>query len=172
MLLWRSAQLGPTFGQPCYLAIAGRASLYSLSAVSDTCSIDRRAYISRDVAAQHHITITSPSCLDACDTPANFAWTSARLNSNLTSHDIELSSSELSYCWAKMTSSPEVCRSIKCVVVGDSDVGKTSLLSSYCRRVFPVKHVPTFFDDDNGQWHNKLYLYNTIQQYNTKHLHL
>jgi len=50
-----------------------------------------------------------------------------------------------------MSSTPVVSRSIKCVVVGDSDVGKTSLLSSYCRHVFPVKHVPTIFDDDKGQ---------------------
>ena len=49
------------------------------------------------------------------------------------------------------TPEPEVCRSVKCVVVGDSDVGKTSLLSRYCRHVFPVQHVPTIFDDDYGQ---------------------
>ena len=51
----------------------------------------------------------------------------------------------------EMLSTPETFRSVKCVVVGDSDVGKTSLLSSYCRHVFPVKHVPTIFDDDYGQ---------------------
>lgn len=50
----------------------------------------------------------------------------------------------------EMTSTPEISRSIKCVVVGDSNVGKTSLLSRYCRGVFPVNHVPTFFDDDSA----------------------
>lgn len=54
----------------------------------------------------------------------------------------------------------EVCRrSVKCVVVGDSHVGKTSLLSSYCRQIFPVNHVPTFFDDDNGLCDTHVFLY-------------
>ena len=49
-----------------------------------------------------------------------------------------------------MTSTPEISCSLKCVVVGDSNVGKTSLLSRFCQGVFPVHHVPTFFDDDTG----------------------
>jgi len=51
----------------------------------------------------------------------------------------------------EMSWTPEISRTIKCVVVGDSNVGKTSLLSRYCRGDFPVDHVPTFFDDDTGQ---------------------
>jgi len=42
-------------------------------------------------------------------------------------------------------------RRIKLIVVGDSAVGKTSLLLSYVRGEFPLEHAPTVFDNHAAQ---------------------
>lgn len=43
-------------------------------------------------------------------------------------------------------------RLLKCVLLGDGAVGKTSLVVSYTTNGYPTKYVPTAFDDFSGKW--------------------
>lgn len=43
---------------------------------------------------------------------------------------------------------------IKCVLVGDGKVGKTSLVVSYSTNGFPTDYVPTAFDNYNGSYNS------------------
>ena len=43
-------------------------------------------------------------------------------------------------------------RSIKCVLVGDSKSGKTALLYTISKGIFPTKHLPTVINNVNFGW--------------------
>lgn len=48
-------------------------------------------------------------------------------------------------------------RLLKCVLLGDGAVGKTSLVVSYTTNGYPTKYVPTAFDNFSGK--RKLYVH-------------
>lgn len=41
---------------------------------------------------------------------------------------------------------------IKCVIVGDKEVGKTALAVSYSNDSFPSEYIPTAYDNYNGKF--------------------
>ncbi|XP_077291920.1 cdc42 homolog [Arctopsyche grandis] len=60
-------------------------------------------------------------------------------------------------------------KTIKCVVIGDGAVGKTSLLMSYTTNVFPKEYLPTIFDSFSATIQAEgnsytLYLFDTAGQ--------
>lgn len=48
-------------------------------------------------------------------------------------------------------------RSIKCVLVGDSKSGKTALLYTISKGIFPTKHLPTVINNVNFGWNFEEY---------------
>ena len=49
-------------------------------------------------------------------------------------------------------------RVIKCTLIGDGGVGKTSLLASYFINGFPNDYIPTAFDQFKGEQRLKTYV--------------
>ena len=47
---------------------------------------------------------------------------------------------------------------LKCVLLGDGAVGKTSLIVSYTTNGYPTEYVPTAFDDYSGKRLSKIFL--------------
>ena len=53
-------------------------------------------------------------------------------------------------------------QTLKCAIVGDSGVGKTSLLMSYVVDKFPDTHSPTIYDKFSSEYNSYTYANNTL----------
>lgn len=53
----------------------------------------------------------------------------------------------------------EKTNTIKCVIVGDKEVGKTALAVSYSNDSFPSQYIPTAYDNYNGKLRKSFFPY-------------
>ncbi len=54
-------------------------------------------------------------------------------------------------------------KKIKCVLVGDGAIGKTSLIVSYTTNGYPSEYVPTAFDNYSGNFSDLYYVISFVQ---------
>lgn len=54
-------------------------------------------------------------------------------------------------------------RLLKCILLGDGAVGKTSLVVSYTTNGYPTKYVPTAFDDFSGKQKKEIVILDCLQ---------
>ena len=75
----------------------------------------------------------------------------APFDNRSTSSSVRLTGAETGLQATSTTDTSDLMPSVKCVLVGDGAVGKTSLLVCYAASEYPSDYVPTAFDNYAGE---------------------